>query len=221
MHFHLPKPLRGWRAFAGEVGIIVVGVLIALGAEQVVENWNWHQKVGIVRQSLMGELANDRGRWQVGMIDARCSMRDIDELDRWAKGGASGKAPRAASDIDNRGFFWMHSANWNLATSSETLDHLPIDEQLAFAALYDGIEHRQVDIVKATDLFDRVVALIPLAGDEQGRRELRLTLGQLRLKIEALTHNNGYMERHFERLGVKPDRSDIVADMAPARRCAG
>ena len=37
MHVHLPKPLHGWRAFAGEVGIIVVGVLIALAAEQVVE----------------------------------------------------------------------------------------------------------------------------------------------------------------------------------------
>jgi hypothetical protein len=32
MHFHLPKPLHGWREFAGEVGIIVLGVLIALGA---------------------------------------------------------------------------------------------------------------------------------------------------------------------------------------------
>jgi hypothetical protein len=31
MHFHLPKPLHGWREFAGEVGIIVVGVLIARG----------------------------------------------------------------------------------------------------------------------------------------------------------------------------------------------
>jgi len=36
MHVHLPKPLHGWRAFAGEVGIIVVGVLIALSAEQFV-----------------------------------------------------------------------------------------------------------------------------------------------------------------------------------------
>ena len=39
MHFHLPKPLHGWRAFTGEVGIIVIGVLIALGAEQIVEDW--------------------------------------------------------------------------------------------------------------------------------------------------------------------------------------
>lgn len=37
MHFHLPKPLHGWREFVGEVGIIVVGVLIALSSEQVAE----------------------------------------------------------------------------------------------------------------------------------------------------------------------------------------
>ena len=36
MHFRLPNPLHGWRELAGEVGIIVVGVLIALGAEQLV-----------------------------------------------------------------------------------------------------------------------------------------------------------------------------------------
>jgi len=30
MHFRLPKPLHGWREFAGEVGTIVIGVLIAL-----------------------------------------------------------------------------------------------------------------------------------------------------------------------------------------------
>ena len=38
MHFHLPKTLNGWREFAGEVGIVVVGVLIALALEQVVRS---------------------------------------------------------------------------------------------------------------------------------------------------------------------------------------
>ncbi len=37
MHIHLPKPLHGWRALVGEIGIIVVGVLIALSAEQFAE----------------------------------------------------------------------------------------------------------------------------------------------------------------------------------------
>jgi hypothetical protein len=50
--FHLPKPLHGWRQFAGEVGIIVVGVLIALGAEQLVEEWRWHERVRTSLDSL-------------------------------------------------------------------------------------------------------------------------------------------------------------------------
>ena len=44
MHFHLPKPLHGWREFFGEVAIIVLGVLIALAAEQLVEQWSWRER---------------------------------------------------------------------------------------------------------------------------------------------------------------------------------
>ena len=35
MRFTSLTPIHGWRAFWGEVGIIVIGVLIALGARQV------------------------------------------------------------------------------------------------------------------------------------------------------------------------------------------
>ena len=58
MHFHLPKPLHGWREFVGEVGIIVIGVLIALGAEQVVETIRWRDRAEAARGSLRGELAD-------------------------------------------------------------------------------------------------------------------------------------------------------------------
>ena len=34
MRVKLPKPLHGWREFAGEVGVVVLGVLIALAAQQ-------------------------------------------------------------------------------------------------------------------------------------------------------------------------------------------
>src|SRR5206468_10323303 len=58
MHFHLPKPMHGWRAFVGEVGIIVVGVLIALAAEQVVESWHWRHETEATRQALRREAAD-------------------------------------------------------------------------------------------------------------------------------------------------------------------
>ena len=57
MHFHLPKPLHGWRAFVGEVGIIVVGVLIALGAEQAVESLRWAAKARAANSELHHQIA--------------------------------------------------------------------------------------------------------------------------------------------------------------------
>ena len=39
MRFQLPQPLHGWRVFAGEVGVIVLGVLLALAAQQAGEGF--------------------------------------------------------------------------------------------------------------------------------------------------------------------------------------
>ena len=57
MHLHLPKPLHGWRAFVGEVGIIVIGVLIALGAEQLIERRHWHESAREASYAIQQELA--------------------------------------------------------------------------------------------------------------------------------------------------------------------
>src|SRR5437868_15522328 len=56
MHIHLPKAFRGWREFVKEVGIIVLGVLIALGFEQLVQEWHWRQQARTTRQALTNEI---------------------------------------------------------------------------------------------------------------------------------------------------------------------
>lgn len=56
MHVHLPKAFHGWRELAKEVGIIVLGVLIALGFEQLVNEWHWHVEARHARQALVNEI---------------------------------------------------------------------------------------------------------------------------------------------------------------------
>lgn len=56
MHFHLPKPLHGWREFFGEVGIIVVGVLIALALEQVVQSAHERTIAAEARDAVRAEM---------------------------------------------------------------------------------------------------------------------------------------------------------------------
>jgi hypothetical protein len=82
MHFHLPKPLHGWRAFAGEVGIIVVGVLIALSAEQAVESWHWRSQAAEARSALRAEVGKDNLPQAYNRLAiAPCLTAKLDQLD--------------------------------------------------------------------------------------------------------------------------------------------
>jgi hypothetical protein len=82
MHFHLPKPLHGWREFAGEVGIIVVGVLIALGAEQLVEQVHQRQEAAQANDIIRGELAFNLGRLQSRLQIRSCVDARISQIER-------------------------------------------------------------------------------------------------------------------------------------------
>lgn len=57
----MPEPLHGWRAFIGEVGVVVLGVLIALAAGQAVDWLNWHDKINDAEAAMRIELADDDG----------------------------------------------------------------------------------------------------------------------------------------------------------------
>ena len=77
MHFHLPKPLHGWREFAGEVGIIVIGVLIALGAEQVVEKFHERQVASETRAALREEIETNLANLALRNSAEPCILRRL------------------------------------------------------------------------------------------------------------------------------------------------
>lgn len=212
MQYRLPRPPHGWDQVAWEVGIVVLGVLIALAAQQVVDDLQWRQKVGVVRQSIMGELGNNRARWEENLTAVRCALQEIDQLDAWIA-GRPGATPPDIKMIAGGRVFSTHSANWALATNSLAMDHFPMKEQLAFASLYDGLAHRQQSIDEVTNDFDRIQTLVPLASNPIARLELREAIGGARSAIGSMIDNEGYMQRHFDALGVKPDRSDFAADV--------
>jgi hypothetical protein len=89
MHIHLPKPLHGWRAFMGEVGIIVIGVLIALGAEQLVEKAHDQQEAAKTERVIRNEIGLNLGRLQSRMGIYNCVRRRINELQTLLDGTSS------------------------------------------------------------------------------------------------------------------------------------
>ena len=113
MHFHLPKPMHGWRAFVGEVGIIVIGVLIALAAGQLVELVNQRKEAAQADDIIRGELAYNLGRLQSRLQIRSCVDERISEIERLLDRAAT--QPRLQHPIwIGRPQYWtLQSSRWD------------------------------------------------------------------------------------------------------------
>jgi hypothetical protein len=61
LEIHKPKPVHNWRELASEVGVVVVGIIIALSAEQFLERLEWHHKISRAEEQMRLEMSGDDG----------------------------------------------------------------------------------------------------------------------------------------------------------------
>lgn len=183
MHFHLPKPLHGWRVFIGEVGVVVLGVLIALAANAIVEAWQWRDKIGRAEAAMRLELAEDNGPQAYGRaIIGRCLDEQIkrildgaghvptDQLRQWV---------RAYSPP----FRTWDSEAWKVVIASDIGSHMGPDRLIAWSAPYrilPGMSEQ--DEREATLVIDLREVLGPSGEPSPSDlQSLRRTAAQLRL----------------------------------------
>ena len=112
MHFRLPKPLHGWRAFVGEVGIIVIGVLIALGAEQFVEAAHRKQEGADADDRIRSELAFNLGRLESRSTIHSCVTRRIEEIQALLDRAADNPDIHTPSWIGRPQYWAFASSQW-------------------------------------------------------------------------------------------------------------
>lgn len=61
MEIHKPKPVHNWRDLASEVVVVVVGIIIALSAEQYLERLEWRHKISRAEEQMRLEMSGDDG----------------------------------------------------------------------------------------------------------------------------------------------------------------
>jgi len=136
MDVRLPKPLHGWRTFAGEVGVIVLGVLIALGAQQLVQELQWRSEVKETREALDAELAHNLEFFNYDMSLRPCARSRLNELEFIIDREKAGKTVRMKHDVSLALSENLRFAVWDSATG-EAKSHMPLRVKLQYAMLYD------------------------------------------------------------------------------------
>src|SRR3982751_2672123 len=141
MHFYLPKPLHGWREFVGEVGIIVLGVLIALSAEQLVEDWRWRHETNAARAGLRQEAADNLNAAQKRVRLQPCVDRRLQEVAAMLADHAAHR-PIPIQGLVGRPISYFGSTDaWQVEIASQALSHMSLDEKLAFSTAFANYEN--------------------------------------------------------------------------------
>ena len=137
MEFHKPRPIHNWREFLKEVGIIVLGVSIALTGEQAVEWWHWRSEVAKAREVIATEMAQNLVGAILRLRTQGCIERRLDTLtDILDAASRSGQLPPVGEIGQPPPRQWRNGA-WESVVAAETATHFPRQQLADLGSLYE------------------------------------------------------------------------------------
>ncbi len=139
MEIHKPKTIHSWRELLTEIGVVVIGVCIALAAEQTVEWFHWRSEVAQARTFLTAEIARDTANAISRLRTEDCTERRLDELSVILDAASqSGKLPPvgAIGQPPRRG--WS-IGTWDSVMASQINTHFSGLELVTIAYFYNFV----------------------------------------------------------------------------------
>jgi hypothetical protein len=223
MDVHTPKPVHSLRELAREIGIIVIGVLIALGGEQLVVAVNRAYEARATEEALRQEVGNGLINAAERVMVGPCLSARLAELSQAVNQGAVWRA-NPWSPANTPVPFWFgrlprvyrapirpwNNNSWQAVTSSGGAAHLS-EEQLRHYGLY----YREIEQLRETQAREGelIAAIQPLAYDQalsaDKRVEMQATLAALDRTNDVMTLGAAALIEGARRNGFAPDRAKL------------
>jgi len=224
MHIHPPKPLHGWKEFLNEIFVIVIGVLIALGFEQVVEELHWQHKVHEGEERLNSELNAIHRAALLQVALAPCVNRQFEALEERVLKSGTTLEPATAIPLPDR-LAWtgaaqsaifsryrmMPKAIWATLNTDGTLLHMPLRQQRRLGLIYNFAQTYQ----EQTTQLDRLSDLTrPVPLDPAVRYRMVERIQVMRNVHFAMTNAAVQLAANLKEMGLAPSVSESEANLA-------
>ena len=199
------KPPNGWRSIGWELLIVTLGVLIALGAQQMAESANWRGEVAGFRDSLRDEIEINLGSYPYRAKQKTCIKNRLDELQRWLDSRRSGRPLQLTGTIGVPASRLNRTSVW-ASRDPGTFAHMPRVEKQEYAYLYDEFANNEVHRL------DEREAWYELAGfngatmlDHQDQMRLQGLIARARLRDERIDNNaSRFIKRAADKADLHP-----------------
>jgi hypothetical protein len=232
MEVHKPKFLHNWREFLVEIGTIVIGVLIALAAEQAAEAVHWHYQAAQAEAAIGGELEADLAQMAEREEIDPCIRKRIAELrDKLIQPGTQWKAdPQMLasppptvlpSAYRTPSRLWFRNA-WQTAVTNDSVSHMSPDRAAVYGATYRQVEHindLQDSEFQAEQQMTALSYDLVLSPDK--RQDYLNPLGRLDALNDLIVAISQQSLDHVARIGIGPNKRAIAELFATQRHYRG
>ena len=207
MQLKLPKPLRGWREFAGEVGVIVLGVLLALGAQQLVERLNARSEATKSMDAIRVELAHSAGAFEERAVTQPCLDRRLAELEQiFAAARRTGRLPKVGF-ISHPPMRPIPTSAWTWAAANETYSDFDPEVRDELSRIYSQGSDFWKDVIIEQEMWATLRLLEDAPGpiDSAMLAEVGGTLKRLRFRSSLNGINAEQLLEYIRVQGIRPD----------------
>lgn len=220
MHIHKPKPLHSVREFLAEIGVIVVGVLIALGLEQAIESLHGRHRVEQAEVLLRLEARADASFATQYEILRPCADAYLDRLQSdLLKHDAADLVRLYEFGAPIRSAGWKVAA-WESAVASQIGDHMQTDRYLEYADTFrEANLLRDIQFRLRDDYAMAITGRHGLPPDTKTLADELAAVERLRTNIKVGRAVSRGIKEYTGRWGLAPDPDEVATLQTRAKDC--
>ena len=195
---------RDWLGITIEVLVVTVGVLIAIVAQQLVEDARWRREVREFRRAVDRDIAWSLAGYQVRLRQSDCVHRRIAELERWRDSWRAGHPTRLTGNIGRPIVTGVPTSAWS-SRSSELMLHIPYQVRRDYGSLNDTLSNTYQLISEEREVWRSLSAF---NGASRLSDDNLLRVNELIFRVES--YQRVYLANYpramqtAARLGIKP-----------------
>ena len=204
VEIHKPKPWHGWREFAKEIVTIVIGVLIALSAEQVVEWLHHGEQATRAERAMRLELGEDNGPQAFGRVLIRhCLDRQLAQIQEGSTSATADELRAWTSTYSPPRRTWDTEA-WKVVVASDVGNFMGAERLVEWSAAYRMLPLLTETNYREGQLATEMRNALPPTGDisEADRQNLRRLVGALQFSNGWIASGSELLLSRARRLGA-------------------
>lgn len=207
MEIHKPKPVHSWRELLSEIGVVVIGIVIALSLEEGLRALHDRGIASEAREAVKEEIRQNLSFMSGRLETQPCIERRLDEIGAILEASREGELRTRPNWVSQPSVYFLSNQRWQAATGSGRASLLTTDEQGALG-VFSVINARFNDAeAREQAAWSQLRGLETWQGalGSQGRVHFTAALQEARYELWEARITIGLALRLGEKLGIRPD----------------